>query len=134
MSLSENVVRGHLDPIPGVDMNTTIYEEILGWKKRDGRFLELDGDYIRTISRLPDYSGTDSDALKLSDICDVFAIDKHKNNIWYVELRIADSESRITHYKSGSLAWAITMAILRQDYTHPNYKQAGGNSNHDQPF
>lgn len=119
MSEYNNVIRGLPGPVPGVDINTMIAEQILGWKHNNGQWFEDVGNYRMSCGKLRDFSGSDGDALWLADYCEVFCIEKLRKG-WYCELKLAGG-TEITNAHASTIAFAVSMAILRQQYTHKNF-------------
>lgn len=114
MTEYNNEIRGIIAPMPGADIDTLIYEQIMGWKKINGIWMSDLGDYRVPIMMPPHYSSCDSDALRIADICKVFFLEKQRKG-WYCELRLEECEE-VTTAHAGTLAFAVCMAILRQPY------------------
>lgn len=116
----DNIIRGIPSPIPGVDTDNLIMEQILGWKKiGESWFSDHEvPDYRIQMSRRR-FSENLSDAFWLADYCDIFIVGKY-NKGWYCDLRI-EGCAESTHVTASTPEFAICLAILRQPYSHPEY-------------
>lgn len=122
MSDYNNEIRGIVGPVPGIDIDTLIAEQILGWRKVDGKWVSDDGDYQIWMPHRH-FSDCDGDALWLAQYCEVFCIEKLRKG-WYCELKL-EGGTAITHAHAATIAFAVCMATLRQPYTHPNQQKGG---------
>lgn len=97
--------------VTGVDTNTLVAEMVFGYYRKDDRWWLDVGDYTQIILRIPEFSTNINDAMKISDICQVFALDKLRNGNWYCELRLENGKS--IHHANGTVEMAICRAALR---------------------
>jgi len=98
--------------VMGADTNLLVAQMVFGFYELNNTWFTNsdDGEYAFVELRIPDYSTSIADAIRVESICQVFAIEKLRNH-WYCELRLTKGGS--IHNAHGTLEMAICRAAMK---------------------